>query len=296
MVPAARAAELAAIKAARGHTGAVLAGYRDAATEVDRMFRKVEGERAALETTTADGTQHRVWRVQNAEIFGKLRPLFAPKKLHVLDGHARYEAMLAYRESLGELAKYSSGNYGLFCLVNLEDQALVVAPRHRIIKAGLTRDALLATAKPYFIVDKLAGAAKDPATQRAALAETVAHQPTFVFLFAGDPDAWKLTLSPDISPVAEGVAVHRALQKYDVVVLEHLLLKTTPADTTIDQLAVLDAVDKGAAAGILMRPMTLEQVVHADELAQVLPASADAFPPTLADVVAFPIDPNEDVT
>src|SRR6185312_2451989 len=37
---AAREAELAAIKAARAHTGAVLAGYRDAATEVDRLFRK----------------------------------------------------------------------------------------------------------------------------------------------------------------------------------------------------------------------------------------------------------------
>lgn len=295
VVPAARAAELAAIKAARGHKGAVLAGYRDAATEVDRVFRKVEGETPALETTTADGTQHRVWRVQNAEIFGKLRPLFAPKKLHVLDGHARYEAMLTYKESLGDLSQYSTGNYGLFCLVNLEDQALVVAPRHRIIKTGVTRDALLEAARPYFIVDKLAGAAKDIAKQRAALADTLAHQPTFVFVFAGDPDAWKLTLSPDVSPVAEGVAVHRALQKYDVVVLEHLLLKNTPAATSIDQLAVLDAVEKGAAAGILMRPLTLEQVVHADELGQVLPASADAFPPALADLVTFSIDPAEDV-
>jgi hypothetical protein len=292
---AAREAELAAIKAARAHTGAVLAGYRDAATEVDRLFRKAEGETPTLDTTTPDGTQHRVWRIQNAEVFGKLRPLFAPKKLHVLDGHARYEAMLAYQASLGDLPQYSTGNYGLFCLVNLEDQALVVAPRHRILK-GLTRDALFAAAKPYFIVDTLAGAAKDIAKQRAALADTVAHQPTFVALFAGDPDAYKLTLSPDVSPIAEGVAVHRALQKYDIVVLEHLLLKGAQASrqTTIDQLAVLDAVEKGAT-GILMRPMTLEQVVHTDELGQVLPASADAFPPTLADVVRFPIDPNEDV-
>lgn len=296
VVPAARAAELASIKAARGHKGAVLAGYRDAATEVDRLFRKAEGETPSYDTTTADGTQHRVWRIQNAEIFGKLRPLFAPKKLHVLDGHARYEAMLSYKESLGDLAQYSTGNYGLFCLVNLEDQALVVAPRHRIVAAGVTRDALFEAARPYFIIDRLAGAAKDAATQRAALGDTVAHQPTFVLVFAGDPDAWKLTLSPDVSPVAEGVAVHRALQKYDIVVLAHLLLKNTRAETSIDQLAVLDAVDKGAAAGILMRPLTLEQVVHADELGQVLPASADAFPPALAGVVSFPIEPDEDVS
>ena len=34
--------------------------------------------------------------MSSAELIGKLRPLFAPKKLHVLDGHARYEGMLAY--------------------------------------------------------------------------------------------------------------------------------------------------------------------------------------------------------
>ncbi|MBV8757732.1 MAG: DUF1015 family protein [Deltaproteobacteria bacterium] len=293
-LPAAREAELAKIRAARAHTGAVLAGYRDAATEVDRLFRSIDSTKPTLEQTSPDGTVHKLWRVQSAEVFGKLTPLFAPKKLHVLDGHARYEAMLAYQASLGELAQYSTGNYGLFCLVNLEDQALVVAPRHRIVKTGITRDELLRT--KHFIVEKLAGAAKDAARQRAALGDTLAHQPTFVAVFAGDPDAWKLTLSPDVSPNAEGVTVHRALQKYDIVVLEHMLVPGVPFETTIDQLEVLAAVDKGAALGLLMRPMSLEQIVHADELGQVLPASADAFPPALLDFVRFPIDANEDVT
>ena len=293
--PAARDAELAAIKAARAHTAPVLAGYRDAATEVDRLFRGVEGGAPTVSTTTADGTQHKLWRVQNAEIFGKLRPLFAPKKLHVLDGHARYEAMLAYQASLGDLAQYSTGNYGLFCLVNLEDPALVVAARHRIVKTGAKRDPVLEAAKKYFIVEKLAGAAKEPAKHRAALADSLAHQPTFVCVFAGDPDAWKLTLSPDVSPVNEGVQTHRALQKYEPVVLELLMPKGLPLETTIDHLALLDAVDKGAEMGVVMRPLTLEQIVHADELGVVLPASADAFPPTLENLVAFQIEPDEDV-
>jgi len=294
---AAREAELAAIRAAKAHPAPVFAGYRDAANEVDRLFRPVEGTSPQVTTSTADGTQHKLWRVQNAEIFGKLRPLFAPKKLHVLDGHARYEAMLAYQASLGELAQYSTGNYGLFCLVNLEDPALVVAARHRIVRTGARRDAVLAAAKKYFIVEKLAGAAKDAGAQRAALGDALAHQPTFVAVFAGDADAWKLTLSPDVSPVNEGVQIHRALQKYEPVVLEHLLMpKGVALETTIDHLALLDAVDKGAEMGIVMRPLTLDQVVHADELGQVLPASADAFPPTLENLVAFAIDPAEDVT
>src|SRR4051812_47737723 len=112
----AREHAIAGITAAGIHTDAVLAGYRDAAGEVDRLFKKSESERAILDVTTADGTAHKLWRVQSAEVIGKLRPLFAPKKLHVLDGHARYEGMLAYRDALAaktSLVQYSSANFGL---------------------------------------------------------------------------------------------------------------------------------------------------------------------------------------
>lgn len=293
--PALREAELAAIRATSSHTAPVLAGYRDAATEIERLFRGIDGATPTVATTTADGTQHKLWRVQNAEVFGKLRTLFAPKKLHVLDGHARYEAMLAYQASLGDLPQYSTGNYGLFCLVNLEDPALVTAARHRIVRTAISRDALLGN--KHFIVEKLAGAARDAATQRAALGDAVAHQPTFVAVFAGDLDAYKLTLSPDVSPVNEGVPIHRALQKYDPVVLHHLLLPaSTEAETTIDQLVALDAVDKGAPLAILLRPLSLEQLIHADELGQALPPASAAFPPPLENLVSYTLDRDEDVT
>jgi uncharacterized protein (DUF1015 family) len=210
----ARDAALAGISAAHAHTDAVFAGYRDAAREVDRLLRGVDDGRPVAELTTPDGVQHRLWRVASNETIGKLRTLFAPKKLHVLDGHARYEGMLAYADKLGADAQpqYSSAKYGLACLVNLEDPSLVVAPRHRIVRGeGIARDKVLDAARPLFIIDKLAGAATDRARQAAALADTVAHQPAFIALFPGDGDAWKLTLKLDISAVDEGVQVKRAL-------------------------------------------------------------------------------------
>jgi hypothetical protein len=42
--------------------------------------------------------------------------------------------------------------------------------------------------------------------------------------------------------------------------------------------------------------LTLDQIVHADELGQLLPASADVFPPELENLVSFQIDRDEDVT
>ena len=91
-----------------------------------RTFPGVKGGKPTVEVTTPDGTVHRLWRVASAEIIGTLRTLFAPKKLHVLDGHARYEGMLAHAAKLGAEShpQYASTHYGLACLVNLEDPAL----------------------------------------------------------------------------------------------------------------------------------------------------------------------------
>lgn len=136
-VPTDSAAALAALTANKALTPPVLAGYHDAAGELERAFRRVESERPALEVTTADRTVHRVWRASNAELQGQLRRSFAPKKLDVLDGPERYEAMLAYRDQLGArqpLAPYASANFVLMCLVDLDDLNLRAAPR---MPAGL---------------------------------------------------------------------------------------------------------------------------------------------------------------
>lgn len=298
----AREAAILGIEAAGGYTEPVFAGYRDAAREVDRLVRGIDSGRPALEATTADGTTHRLWRVPSAEVIGKLRTLFSPKKLHVLDGHARYEGMLAYAEKLGADAQpqYSSAKYGLACLVNLEEPTLVVAPRHRIVRGdAVTRDKVLEAARPYFIVEKLAGAAKDVGKQEAAVADTVAHQPAFVCVFPGDADAWKLTLKPDVSPTAEGVQVHRALQKYDPVVLEQMFLsRCVPGATVVTErsvAAVHAAVAGGAQLGIVLRALTLEQVIHVDELGALLPFGSTAFSPPVAHLVSLFVDPDEDL-
>jgi uncharacterized protein (DUF1015 family) len=300
--PTAREAAIASIGEAGAHTEAVFAGYRDAAREVDRLCRAVESGAPAVEVTTPDGTVHRLWRIASAEVIGKLRQLFAPKKLHVLDGHARYEGMLAHAAKLGadDQPQYSSAKYGLSCLVNLDDPALVIAPRHRIVRTdGIRRDSVLEAAQRYFIIDKVPAAANDTGKIRAALAETVAHQPAFVALFAGDADAWKLTLRPEVSPVGEGVAIHRAIQKLDPVVVEHVflsrVLRTAASISELDAESVVKAVEGGAALGLVMRPLPLEQVLHADELGALLPFGSTAFHPPLANLIAFVIDPAEDL-
>ncbi|HTL35694.1 MAG TPA: DUF1015 domain-containing protein [Kofleriaceae bacterium] len=300
--PTARDAAASSIAEVGAHCEPVFAGYRDPAREVERWIRDVDRGRPTLEVTTPDKTVHRLWRISSAEVIGKLRPLFAPKKLHVLDGHARYEGMLAYAQKLDaeNLPQYSSANYGLACLVNLDEPALAVAPRHRLVRTnGIKRDAILEAAKRYFLVDQLAGAARDLAKQQAALGDSVAHQPAFVATFAGDADAYKLTLKPDVSLVSEGIEVHRAIQRYEPVVVEHLFMRrvvqTVASTTSTDAASVLDAVKDGAAIGVITRPLPLAEVLHADEVGALLPFGSTAFHPPLATMLAFVVDPDEDL-
>src|SRR5690606_20968313 len=139
--------------------------------------------------------------------------------------------------------------------------------------------------RKYFMVEKIAGAAKDEAKIVASLAETVAHQPAFVAIFAGDADAWKLTLKPDVSPVGEGVQIHRAIQKLDPVIVEHMfldrVLHAAASTTELDAEGVIKAVANGAAVGMILRPLPLEHMVHADELGALLPFGSTAFHPPL---------------
>jgi uncharacterized protein (DUF1015 family) len=299
-VPAQKAAVLAQLQATRVQAAPVLAGYRDAATEIERLFRKVDSERPTLETTTPDHATHRLWRVQSAELIGSLRNQLAPKKLLVLDGHDRYEALVAYRDELAgktPLLQYSAANYGLMCLVNLDDPTLIITPRHRVVRGAGTSAAVLEAVKSHFIVEKLAGAARDAAKQRAALAETLAHQPAFVVAWGNEPDAWKLTLSPDVSPTASGVQIHRGLQKLDPVVVDRLFLERFLPSAKVETAA--SAEDAFAAKGdaiVILRPLTVEQISHVTELGQVLPAGSTAVQPKLASgLVGAVIDPDEDL-
>jgi uncharacterized protein (DUF1015 family) len=289
--------ELAKIRAAKGQDATVFAGFRDAPNEVDRQFRGTENGPPTYETTTPDGTKHRIWRVSSAEVIGKLRPLFAPKKLHILDGHARYEAMLAYSAELDAkqpLSMYSSGKYGLFTLVNIEDPALIVAPHHRVVRNLTAKPAdVLASAKKSFLIEKVS---RDPAKLSAALADAIGHQPTFAIAFHGEPDAYKLTLSGDVSILNEGVVVNRALQKLEPIVLEsYFVPRFMPGAKLTGALDLAAALASDAEAVIAMRPVPLVEILHADELGQLMPDDATAFVPELANPVTFSVDPDEDL-
>ena len=117
-------------------------------------------------------------------------------------------------------------------------------------------------------------------------------------MFPGDADAWKLTLSPEVSPFDEGVATHRAIQKYDPIASDNLFVAKTlgggQITTDTDVTRSLAAVADGAIV-LVTRPVSIAQIAHVDELAQLLPAGSSALYPQIANLVAMAIDPDEDL-
>lgn len=302
------------LDATRVHLSQVFATFMDASQEFERLFRVTDGKAPTLQATTDDGTIHRVWRVADAELIGKLRHHMAQKKAYVLDGHHRYETMVGFRDRLDaeqELMQYSSANFGSMFLVPSDDQGLVVLPTHRIVHGldGLTREAFLAGVRKYFRIDVVPGGAKDAAKVRRALSNVIGHVPAVAAVFPGDPDAHVLSLDPHVDPAAEGIEAHRAVIRLDVTILHGLVLEKVlkinkaaqEAQTNLryvkDTQKTLDEIAAGKGqVGLLMNPPTLEQVRVIADLGEVMPQKSTYFFPKLASgLVLQPLDRDEDL-
>ena len=269
------------------HTDGVFCGYRDPARHVDYVLAACEKQQPALVVKTNDGTVHTVWRESDPEVIDQVRAWFADQQLHVLDGNGRYEGMLAYRDAFDELAPRSAAKFGLACLANLDDPAIALAPRHRVVRGPRSRADVLGAAKPYFTFDRIAGAAEDVQRQRDALAG-LGDAPGFLALFPDDPDAWLLKLLP--------AHFHTGAQMIDPVVVEEVFLgKVVPGSqprSVLEVSTVIKAVDDGAV-GLILRPIKLEHILRAEETGKLLPFGSTAFCPALARLVTYVIDPAE---
>ena len=84
------------------------------------------------EVTDDDGTQHRLWRVQDAGALEAVTATLADTELLIADGHHRYETARVYADEIGGEGEH---RYVLMCLVALQDPGLTVFPTHRLLTA-----------------------------------------------------------------------------------------------------------------------------------------------------------------
>lgn len=95
-----------------------------------RRSMSLEGTSPPLVRAVLDGTEHRLWRLDDEPLLSKLAEQLDPLRLLILDGHHRYGAA---RELL---RRGLQGSAPLVMLVESRDRALHLLPWHRTLAPG----------------------------------------------------------------------------------------------------------------------------------------------------------------
>jgi uncharacterized protein (DUF1015 family) len=245
------------------------------------------------EVTDAEGTTHRVWRVEDPAVHQAIGEELAPGELLIADGHHRYETSLAYQLEVGV---GGPADYVLMALVSLEDPGLTVFPTHRLI-SGLADDAAKQEAlgtglRELFDVEEVPTEQLDPGGTEGI--------GVFGYIDSHFKRGFRLRLR-ETAQLEEALANRSpAYRRLDAAILEELVLKGILGMSTEDiaakrgigytpsideALAKLDAGDYQAA--FLLRPTPVEQVREVAAAGETMPPKSTYFFPKLLTGLVF---------
>ena len=241
--------------------------------------------------TDADGTVHRLWRVDDAGAIATAQEATRDAELLIADGHHRYETMQAYAQEVGGDGDH---RYILMCLVALEDPGLTVFPTHRLI-GGLDEERRRALAQA---LERDFRMAEVPIEQ---IAPEPGRGPLELGYFDGrDGRALRLTLKDQAIADAALPGRSAAYRELDTGVLETLVLKNALgysdediahfnglfyARDTAEALAMVRSGEYDAA--FLMRPTPVEQVREVAAAGENMPPKSTYFFPKLLTGLLF---------
>lgn len=224
-----------------------------------------------LDVTDRGGCSHTLWRVTEPAAIDRFRDALAPETIYIADGHHRYETGLVYRDELGGAG---ASTWILACLVNMEEEGLVILPTHRLLRAPRRLDAaaLAGVLEGAFSTETL----REPGPRPAGAIDLVL------------PDR-RLRLRPTAGAAARLAHLPVVIRQLDVAVLRDALL--APLGIRPDELAFTHddaeaaaAVASGdATAAFLVDPPTMETVRAVCHAGEVMPEKSTYFYPKLAD-------------
>ena len=169
------------------------------------------------EATDEDGTQNRLWRIEDPAAITAVQEATRDAELLIADGHHRYETARVYADEIGGEGEH---RFVLMNLVAMEDEGLTVFPTHRLVRDTTpeTQEALAAALREHFDSEELASTAELPPAQGDGPLE-------LGYLDAHFRRPFRLTLKDQA--IADRVldGFPDAYRRLDTAVLEALLLK-----------------------------------------------------------------------
>jgi len=245
--------------------------------------------------TDEDGTEHQLWRVEDASAIEAVQAALSDAELLIADGHHRYETARVYAEEIGGEGAH---RYVLACLVALEDPGLTVFPTHRLVR-GLRPD------QHETLADAIRESFEIEEVSREALAPEAGQGPLELgYIDAHFKRTFRLTLRAQ--HIADQALADHAepYRRLDTAVLEALILKGA-LSMTDDSIAHLDGLgyarDAAEAlelvqastfdAAFLMRPAPVSRIREVAAAGETMPPkSTYFFPKVLTGLVFNPLD------
>ena len=135
----------------RANFGQIFFIYEDNEKIIDHLLEKKMKEKPEIDFEDKSGTRHRLWKVDDEEITGRIEEVMKEKKVVIADGHHRYKAAFAFRHENPHL---EGTKYVMATFIN-KQEGLVILPINRLIfnvKADVNE--LLKKVEEFFTVKK----------------------------------------------------------------------------------------------------------------------------------------------
>jgi uncharacterized protein (DUF1015 family) len=260
---------LALLRATRTMCEALFMLARDLSGELARALADVVASPPAATAALGD-VAIRVWRVTGSPA-ARLPRAAGAASLYIADGHHRYETTLAFHR------EHAAADRTLALIVPLRDPGLVVLPTHRIVQGPpVSEDEVRERLSGKFTIEVL-----EPARDLEKALTELRGAGCVVVL----PEGRRLAARPRALVVFEAEDVP-ALRRVDVSWADRLVLPALRGGGT-GRLAyasrsrdVIDEVAAGrAAAGMLLNPPAVEDVLAVADAGAVMPQKSTYFFP-----------------
>jgi len=286
--------------------------YEDPMGEMRDGLKEVSEEKPSFSFHFRDGTDHRMWIVQEPEILDRAARIMADKRIYIADGHHRYETSRNYRNLMrtryGTRPADRPYEYVMMYLTDMDDAGLTILPSHRLVKRCVEFDmeSFMGDVEKWF--DVIAVPSRNPreSSLRQRLEEQGQATSAIGFHHTGQARDYVLALKPGMRDhMGEDLAP--SLRELDVLVLSRLILQAILGFTRedldneeifhyqSDMAKAMATVDSGEfQMAFLLNPTRIEQVKEVAGSGLIMPRKSTYFyPKILTGLVFNKIVPNE---
>jgi len=262
--------------------------------------------------TTDDGTLHEVWIVEDEPTVARYQSALAGQDVFIADGHHRYNTALNYLrelEAAGSVAADHQARRCMFVLISMADAGLVIWPTHRVLGGmkGYSRDAFIAAAGKYLVLEPIAGGLEATAK---AMEDLEGMGPGRFGLFDVASGYGYVAIPGGVDPLqARFASKPKAWRDLTVAFVQHVLVEEVcqpklndgqPINwafphTVAEVAQICKGGETGAGGGkgfvaqlvVLVRATPLEAVRDVSRAGELMPQKSTFFYPKLATGIAL---------